>query len=159
MGVGLLALALGVQTMRVGSLKRGEIACKAQARAVAARAVAVAHQQATITKAAQSAFVPQQAHIQTVTKEIVRNVPVYITPAVDRAFPLPNSFVRVHDASVSGSVLSGPAASTDDLASAITASHAATVIASNYGGCRANAAQLAALQGWVTNEQSAALKP
>ena len=32
-GVGFLALALGVQTMRVGSLKRGEIACQAQAKA------------------------------------------------------------------------------------------------------------------------------
>lgn len=161
-GVGLLALALGVQTLRVGSLKRGEIACQAQVKtyqaveaAARAKAAQVAKTQAQVTKAATQAYTVTAGHIQTITRTIVKNVPTYITPATDTRYPLPVGFVRVSDAAALGldvSAIPLPAGQSDDSPSTVTASHAATIIAGNYGGCRANAAQLAALEGWVTQE-------
>ena len=161
-GVGFLALALGVQTLRVGSLKRGEIACQAQVKtyqaveaAARAKAAQVAKTQAQVTKAATQAYTVTAGRIQTITRTIVQNVPTYITPAIDTRYPLPIGFVRVSDAAAAGLDLPAvPPTGPDSYAAAspVAASTAATVIASNYGSCRANAAQLVALEGWVTQE-------
>ena len=74
--------------------------------------------------------------IQTVTKEVVREVPTYITPAIDAAFPLPVGFLCVHDAAITGqSPTPGGPCDTPDAPSGVKASVAATVIAENYGAC------------------------
>lgn len=152
--------------MRVGSLKRGEIACKAQVKtfqaaeaAARAKAAEVARTQAQVTKAAGEAYTAATGRIQTVTRTITKEIPVYVTPTTDARFPLPVGFVRVSDAAALGldvSAIPLPSGATDDSASTLTASHAAAVIAGNYGACRANAAELAALQGWVADEAKAA---
>ena len=164
-GVGFLALALGIQTMRVGSLKRGEIACKAQVKtyqaveaAARAKAAQVAKAQAQVTKAAGEAYTVMAGHIASQTKTIIQRIPIYVTPAIDRSYPLSVGFVRVSDASALGLDVSAvplPAGKSDADASTVAPSYAAGVIAGNYGGCRATNAQLAALQGWITSEESA----
>ncbi len=152
--------------MRVGSLKRGEIANKATIKeysdaeaAARQRAAQVAKTQAQVTKAASGAYTATAGHIQTITRTIVKNVPTYITPAVDRGFPLSSRFVLVLDSAASGNnlpALPNSTASTPDTASPVATSTAAGIIASNYGSCRATSAQLSALQGWLADEAEAA---
>lgn len=94
-------------------------------------------------------YVERAAQTRTIYQTITKEVPVYVTPETDRLFPLPNGFVRLHDAAAQRS-LPGPPALTDGEASGIAASAAATVIASNYEACYANREQLEALQqAWL----------
>ncbi len=79
-------------------------------------------------------YVDRVRVVHDTTQVIQREIPTYVTPSTDRAFPLPVGFVRVHDAAATG-VLPGPAGDTDAAASDVTASHAADVIAANYGTC------------------------
>ena len=93
-----------------------------------------------------------QDQVRTVTRRLIEKVPVYVTPQIDRAFPLPWGFVRLHDAAVRGDDLSAAptgSAEPDDAASDVTASRAAAVIAGNYGDCRADRERLADLQAWA----------
>ena len=106
--------------------------------------------------AASQAIAVRDQHVQeqvhTVTRRLIEKVPVYVTPQIDRAFPLPWGFVRVHDAAVRGDDLSPAAtrsAGPDDAPSNVTASRAAAVITGNYGDCRADRARLADLQAWI----------
>lgn len=110
-----------------------------QRQAAASQAIAVGDQRA-------------QDKVRTVTRRLIEKVPVYVTPQTDRAFPLPWGFVRVHDAAIRGDDLSAAAESPrepDDAASDVAASRAATVIAANYGDCRADRQRLADLQAWA----------
>lgn len=95
------------------------------------------------------------------TVEIVRKVPVYVTKEVDRAFPLPCGFVRLHDAAARGiapSEVSLPPGKSDGDACPVTASFAATVIVQNYGQYDLTAGQLKDLQAWVIQEADATNK-
>lgn len=98
----------------------------------------------------------QAVQIRTVTKEVVRYVPQILTPDVDRQYPLPNGFVSLHDAAITGdlSTLGGTPGEPDDAPSDVAASEAAIVIAANYGACSENAARLTALQDWVRAQQT-----
>jgi hypothetical protein len=89
-------------------------------------------------------YVDRVRVIHDTTQSLQREIPSYVTPATDRAFPLPVGFVRLHDAAATG-VLPGPAGATDASASDVTASQAASVIAANYGTCLAIRAQLNAV--------------
>jgi hypothetical protein len=79
-------------------------------------------------------YVDRVRVIHDTTQTLQREIPTYVTPATDRAFPLPIGFVRVHDAAATGG-LPGLARATDAEASDVTASRAADVIAANYGTC------------------------
>ena len=79
-------------------------------------------------------YVDRVRVIHDTTQTLQREIPTYVTPATDHAFPLPRGFIRVHDAAATG-VLPGPARDTDAQASDVTASRAADVIAANYGTC------------------------
>jgi len=90
--------------------------------------------------------------VRTITRRLIEKVPVYVTPQIDRAYPLPWGFVRLHDAAVRGDVLSAAAQGPgrpDDAPSDAAASEAASVIVSNYGGCRGDRQRLADLQAWA----------
>lgn len=89
-------------------------------------------------------YVDRVRVIHDTTQTLQREIPTYVTPATDRAYPLPRGFVRVHDAAATG-VLPGPARAADATASDVTASRAADVIAANYGTCLAIRAQLNAV--------------
>lgn len=79
-------------------------------------------------------YVDRVRVIHDTTHVLQREIPTYVTPATDRAFPLPRGFVRLHDAAATG-VLPGPARDTDATASDVTTSYAADVIVANYGTC------------------------
>lgn len=89
-------------------------------------------------------YVDRVRVIHDTTQTLQREISTYVTPATDRAFPLPVGFVRLHDAAAAG-VLPGPARATDASASDVTASHATDVIAANYGTCLAIREQLNAV--------------
>jgi hypothetical protein len=100
-------------------------------------------------------YVDRVRLIHDATHTLQRDIPTYVMPATDRAFPLPRGFVRVHDAAATG-VLPSPARDTDAQASGVTASRAAGVIAANYGTCLEIREQLNAvldrLEATTTNE-------
>jgi hypothetical protein len=117
---------------------------------------------AAITAEASRAAEEHQQQVQVVTRTIVRRIPVYVTPKIDRDFPLPWIFVRLHDASaqrVDLPAIPFATGQSDDAPSDITISRASTVIAENYGAADANAQQLADLQEWLRQQQAAWSKP
>ena len=149
-GLGYMCGALGEQN------KQAERAATATLAAVQAARVVEGHGDA-ITAAVGAHAATQAVKIQTVTKEVIIHVPQIITPEVDSRYPLPNGFVRLHDAGVAGdlSTLSQPASEPDDAPSDVAASEAAVIIAANYGSCAETSGRLTALQDWVKDEQKA----
>ncbi|MDP2398861.1 MAG: hypothetical protein Q8M53_10950 [Burkholderiales bacterium] len=66
-------------------------------------------------------------------EEIIREIPVYITPAAEQACPggVPHGFVRVHDAAARNEA-AGPAAVTDAHPAGIGLAETGRVVAGNY---------------------------
>lgn len=98
-------------------------------------------------------YVDRVRVVHDIAKQTASEVPRYVTPSTDRAYPLPVGFVRVHDAAATGA-LPGPAGPADADASPVAASTAATVIAGNYGTCHEIREQLTSLQEWVREQQA-----
>jgi hypothetical protein len=123
----------------------------------AAEQQALAHARAVV--AADAAAVQQaeaqqqrvQTRIRWQTQTIIKEIPGAVTPQVDRDFPLPWGFVRVHDAAARGldlSAVAEPPGVADASASSVRPSDALAAITANYGDCRADAAELAEWQAW-----------
>jgi len=94
----------------------------------------------------------QQTKIEVVTNVIREEIPIYITPEVDTQYPLPNSFVWLHDAAASGrSVAELPSRPGEPagVATEFTLSDTTQLLNANYAVCKYNAAQLEALQQWA----------
>jgi cell division protein FtsL len=94
-------------------------------------------------------YVDRVRVIHDTSQTLQREIPTYVTPATDRAFPLPVGFVRLHDAAASGLSTLPAAGLADATASDVAASQAADVIVTNYGLCHETTAQLSALQDWI----------
>jgi len=114
--------------------------------------IAVAQQEQTaqvVEKVAAVEAVVLPAHaeakvrIQTVTKEIVREVPVYVPVGT---CALPPGWRVLHDAAAAGEV---PYPSGIPDAAPVDPQAAASAVADNYGTCHQNAEQLRALQQWL----------
>lgn len=91
----------------------------------------------------------------TITKEITR----YVTPEVDRHYPVPWGFVRVLNAATVGALPDAIATGgTDEGAATVALSDVASNIADNYTSCRATAEQLRSLQQWITQQQTVDVK-
>lgn len=119
----------------------------------------VAQAQSQVTQVAGAAQAQAQARLRYVYVTLTKEIPGVVTPAIDRAFPLPVGFLRVHDAAARGldlSTVRDPAGRPDDVASGVPASAAAAAIAANYGACRQDDEQLAGLQAWLKAEAAAA---
>lgn len=130
----------------------------------AAEAAAAAHthvvivQQAQVSAQAAQHDAEAQTKIITVTRTIMKEVPVVLTPEVDRRYPLPIGFGRLHDAAALGVDLSGvpdAAGRPDDAPDSVTASQAASIIVDNYGACHVTTQRLIDLQAWVRDEAAA----
>lgn len=89
-----------------------------------------------------------QTQIKTVTKTIIKEVPVYVK-ATD--CPSTGGFRLLHDAAADG-VVPDPARITD--AAPATASDVADTIAKNYGTYHEVAAELVGLQDWVRAQKA-----
>tara|TARA_R110000868_G_scaffold26471_6_gene101832 strand:- start:108 stop:635 length:528 start_codon:yes stop_codon:yes gene_type:complete len=110
-----------------------------------------------ITLAAAVAAAKSHIQIETVTRTIIREVPKYVTVETDAKFPLPCGFIRLHDASASGSSPSSiPLApgELDGSACPVTASEAASIIADNYGTALAWRSQLISWQAWAKQQEA-----
>jgi hypothetical protein len=86
------------------------------------------------------------------TREIIKNVPVYITKEDDSKCDIPNSFVQLHDMAAQGKVpdsTSVPDAGTSD----IKLSGVATTVSENYGTCREIREKYLGLQDWVREQE------
>jgi hypothetical protein len=98
---------------------------------------------AEATQEVLSARADSKARIVTITKEIVREVPVLVpagTPA------LPGGWRVLHDAAAAGEP-ADPASGAD--AASVGADEAAETVVENYGLCRDTRDQLLKLQQWV----------
>jgi hypothetical protein len=76
----------------------------------------------------------------------------YITPEIDNQFPLPNSFVTLHDSAVRVEFPPAPSETSNQISS-IPLSSAITVITSNYLTCKETEIQLESLQKWIRDQQ------
>lgn len=86
------------------------------------------------------------------TKTIIKEVPKYVTPATDAAFPVPCGFVRVHDAAARGVTtdeVPNPPGKSDGDPCEFKASQVAELIADNYGAALLWRQQLVDLQAAV----------
>lgn len=102
-------------------------------------------------------YVDRVQTIQGATKTIIQKVPIYVTAKADAACPIPNGFVRLHDAAAEDSMqLPASSGSVDGQASVVKLSDVASTVAGNYGICHANAEQMSELQDWVKGQEDAA---
>ncbi len=95
-------------------------------------------------------------HVQTIT--VIKEVPRYVTPAIDARYPLPVGLERVWNASALGVDVSAiPLAphQSDDSPSGAKASDAAARIAEDNGNHRACVAMLQGLVDWAAQQHKA----
>jgi hypothetical protein len=87
------------------------------------------------------------------TREVIRYVPQILNGDIVDRYPLPDGFVRVHDAAVSSEI---PAAAreSDGTPSGIGADQALSVIVGNVGQCYEWRAQLVGLQDWIRDQNA-----
>lgn len=90
-----------------------------------------------------SARVESAARIQTVTKEVIREVPVRVPAGTP---DLPGGWRVLHDAAVSGEVPAAPGGADE---APVPAAAAAETVVENYGSCRDTADRLDKLQQWI----------
>jgi hypothetical protein len=136
------------------TLRADEVAATARAQALRAEAAKIAHRFEARARA-------EEARRRAIDLELKKEIRDAIPASVDLAYRLPLGFVRVHDAAALGRDLSGvprSAGQPDDAAARIATSDAAAVIAANYGDCRADAAQLDALQAWIRAQSALELR-
>lgn len=93
--------------------------------------------------------------IHATTRQLAREVPIYVTHDEDRRYPIPVGFVRLYDAAAEGVPLPDTAGPADASPSATPLSAVAGNLVSNYGACHAIRAQLVGLQGWVRRQAGA----
>jgi hypothetical protein len=106
-----------------------------------------------ITATVSTETAQETIRIQYRTREVIRYVPQILNTEIVDRYPLPDGFIRVHDAAVS-SEIPGPARELDGAASDIGADQALGVIVGNVGQCHEWRAQLIGLQDWVRQQQA-----
>ena len=94
-------------------------------------------------------YVDRVQVIEKTGRTIIKEVPVYVSEAADRACTVPAGFVRLHDAAAASVPPSGSAGPADERAAPVALSAVAATVAGNYTDCHANAEQLRQLQAYV----------
>lgn len=135
---------------------------EAQIKAAGQHSVRIEVAQNTITQKAAPVEAAAQAKIQFIYKTIHDEVPTYVTPQIDRTYPLSNQFVRVLDAGALGldlSKISLPAGQSDDSTSPVTSSIVASNQIDDDKICYETSERLSGLQAWIRAEAQASLAP
>lgn len=96
----------------------------------------------------QEKIVEKVKYVKGKTKTIIKEVPVYITVEVDKQFPVPESFVVLHDAAARSTEIPTSAGDSIKRASDIKISQVATTVAENYGTCNEIREHLKGWQEW-----------
>lgn len=130
------AFVLGLQRRDAGAEQRAKVIAAADAKAV---------------QTVETTVRVEQGRIRWRTRTLIREIhdEAAAAPALDRAFPLSNWFVRAHAAAAAGLDLPaapGAGSGADASASVVPPSDLAQLIAANYGDCRADATELAGYQ-------------
>lgn len=94
-------------------------------------------------------YVDRVQVIEKTGRTIIKEVPVYVSEAADRACTVPAGFVRLHDAAAANVPPSGSAGPADERAAPVALSAVAATVTGNYTDCHANAEQLRQLQAYV----------
>lgn len=102
-----------------------------------------------LIRAAEARAAAAMGQVRIETRTIIQKVPVYVTPEIDRRYPLPCGFVRVHNAAAERKPVSEvtvPGCKSDGAPAPLAVSDAARVIADNYGAYHEQSEQLKGLQ-------------
>lgn len=156
-------LILGVVFVVIGAAAAGyfkgrhdmDASYKAAALEAAQKVIAKVDQQAAVTEKAGQAAAEKQVEIRTVFKTITKEVRRYVPIEVDRGCPIPDGFVRLHDAAAAGRApVPEASGSIDGGAAPVELSEVASTVAGNYGACHETRQQLIDLQGWIRQQQA-----
>jgi len=103
---------------------------------------------ASVTAAVGADVERRQVVVRYVTRTLIEKVPIYVSPEVDRRYPLPVGLVRLHDSAARGEAeVPGSAGEPDDAPSDVAASALAQTLIGNYGDYYACREQV---RGWMT---------
>lgn len=139
-----------------------ERAAEAQRLAAAVKKVAKREVVASsITDKAKTGLATEQVRIQTVTRTLIKEVPVYVTPAADDRCVVPLGFVRLHDAAASGGASGLPRAAGGplDAPSGVQLSAVSATVVSNYGVAHDWRAEALTWRSWYAEQKAAWDKP
>lgn len=94
------------------------------------------------------------AKVRVVTKEIIKEVPVYVSPESDAGCTVPTGFVQLHNDAAAG-VPPAPDAPVvpHDTPSGVALSEVAAAVADNYGTCHELREQVIGWQEWYRREK------
>lgn len=112
---------------------------------------------AVVTENVGTAVETARAEVRIVYRTITERVPVHVTPEIDRDYPVPVGFVRLHDAAAAGSTatLSDSAGQPADAPSGVPLSAVADTVVWNYAGCTDDRARLIGWQDWYREQRAA----
>lgn len=116
------------------------------------RVVKVERKSAEVTTKVDLKHTAEQAKVRTVTKTILKEVPVYVTRKADTECSIPAGFVSVFNASANGEVPQTSSGADESAASGVVLSEVAQAIVENHGTYHEVASQMKALQEWVAEQ-------
>lgn len=157
----MIGLSIGsAGTWKVRDWMAAEVALK-QARADLRGAIEVGRRTqaaAEITQDVGQAVEAARVETRVVYRTITERIPVYVTPEIDRDYPVPVGFVRLHDAAAAGGsapTLSDRPGEPADAPSGIPLSAVADTVTGNYAGCADDRARLKGWQDWYAEQRAA----
>lgn len=134
------------------TMQRDQVKAAAISQALALKQQAAADK---ITHDTDVANAESHQKIVTVTQHIIQKVPTYVTPEIDKRFPMPCGFIRLHDAAASGvepEKISLPTGLSDPDICPVTASAASAIIAGNYALALGWRADLISWEHWYADQ-------
>lgn len=138
--IGALIGSAGTWRVRDMMAAESRLAAERANTKAAVKVIAKTDKAAKITESVGAKTEAAQAKTRIIYRDIIREVPVYVSPETDRRYPLPVGFVRVLDAAAGQTTVPDGPRQSDDDPSAVTASVAAGVLtdwAGMYYACRA----------------------
>lgn len=108
----------------------------------------LAERNAKVTTEVGAKVEKRQAEIRVVTKELIRDVPKYITVQSDARCVVPAGFVSLHDQAAAGVRSPDPAGFAAEAPSDVALSTVGETVAANYGTCNVWREQVIGWQEW-----------
>lgn len=155
-----LALLAGVHHHGVGAGVAKERAAEAKRLERARKDVAKRTAKAeAISADAQAGLERERVRIETRTVTLIKEIPVYVSPAADARCVIPVGFVRFHDAAASEATLPAASGGSLDAPSGVDLSAVAETIAGNYGAAFQWRAEALTWRAWYRDQKAAWDKP
>ena len=145
-----LGLVLSVWLVHHHGYKQG-VSDTLQAEAEAATHINT--EQPKILERLRTIYLPAETKIKTVTKTIIKEVPVYVSKQDDARCVINNGFVRLHDSATKGELPGSPSGDDGD-PSGVELSTVAKTVTSNYGACHLALSRLSEWQEWYRQNRA-----